>query len=73
MKKTRRFVIARILHIGCNAMDSARVMSWWEVMADHNLTAKEQRLICQRVVKVKECVDDVRKIANHIERSAKAR
>ena len=55
--------------MGCNAMDSTRVLSWWKaIMMNGVLTEKEYRLIEQRSEKVKEMVSDVRKIANHIER-----
>jgi hypothetical protein len=71
MKKVKRYLAARMLHVGCNAIDSIRVVQWSPVIMDAALTDKEQRLIRQRTEKVKEMVDDVRKIANHIERSAK--
>ena len=72
MKKAKRYIVARTLHLGCNAMDSARVLTWFAVLGDAQaLTEKEHRILEQRSAKLKEMVEDVRKLANHIERSAK--
>lgn len=72
MKKTKRLIASRFLHMGCNLMDSIRVGTWMKVLdLGNGLTEKEYRLIRQRFDKVKECTEDVRKIANHIERQAK--
>lgn len=71
MKKAKRYIAARMLHVGCNAMDAIRVVQWAPLLQDASLTDKEARLLNQRYHKVKNCIDDVRKIANHIERTSK--
>lgn len=71
MKKARRYIAARMLHLGCNAIDSARVTQWFHALDYQDLTVQERKLVTQRMRVVKEMVEDVRKIANHIERTAK--
>jgi hypothetical protein len=72
MKKAKRYIAARLLHMGCSAIDQARVTTWYLVLNDQQmLTEKEHQLIQQRMDRVKAMVTDVRKIANHIERQAK--
>lgn len=71
-KRYRRLMVAKMLHLGCNAIDSTRVLTWYEAIASGVLTEKEFKLLSQRAKTVKEMVEDVRKIANHIERKEKA-
>lgn len=77
MKKARRFAAAKILHAGCNALDSLRILTWGEALGYNKstppfgLTDKEYRLLDQRYKKVRDCVADVREIARHLERTAK--
>ena len=67
-KKDRRRAIARILHVGCNAMDSNRILTIGEILKDYDLTEQESRLLYQRYMRIKKDTDDIRKIARHIER-----
>jgi len=71
-KRYKRLMIAKMLHLGCNAIDSTRVLTWYEALNAGVLTEKEKKLLDQRAQTVKVMVQDVRLIANHIERKEKA-
>lgn len=79
MKKAKRMAAARVLHVGCNIIESGLVLSWrvtWGADGVNSyyeavLTDKEYRLIKQRYNVIRGAVDDVRKIANIIERHAR--
>ena len=70
-KSDRRRAIARILHTGCNALDSNRTLTIGEILKDFDLSEQESRLLYQRYMRIKKDTDDIRKIARHIERGAR--
>jgi len=70
-KRDRRRAIARILHTGCNALDSNRILTIGEILDDYDLTEQESRLLQQRYIRIKNDTDNVRTIARHIERGAR--
>jgi fructose-1,6-bisphosphatase len=69
-KKAKRVLIARMLAIGCNSIESMKVMAFNEAIrryADEALSPKERKYLNQRCRIIGDMVKDIRKLQWRLE------
>jgi hypothetical protein len=71
MKKEARRADARIMHSGCNSLDSIRILTIGDVLRHGQLTDKEYAATLRRYKRIQNDTMQLRKIAQVVERRSK--
>ena len=68
-RDVKRRAAAAIIHVGCNSIDSLRVMAFSAVLRDFTdeLSDKEKNYIAQRSRQFHKVIDDMRRLAWKLE------